>query len=102
MWEIIEYKCGPLVADFRLQSSRKASLADCCFQAVDIQSTNKNTIIYKYQCIFCGHECIAFSANDNADSYNWNDDHLSGHLIKCHNVKGGQLFASIISFDVGP
>ena len=90
MWDIIEYKCGPLVADFRLQSSRKASLADCCLQAVDIQSTYKNTIIFKCQCIFCGHECTAFSANDNAGSYNWNDS----HLIKCHNVKGGQLFAS--------
>ena len=86
----------------RLHSSRKASLADCCFQAIDIQSTSKNTVIYKCQCILCGNECTAFTASDNGGSYKWNDSHLSRHLIKCHNVKGGHLSASFFSFDIGP
>ena len=70
--ETIEYKYGPLVAAMRLHSSRKASLADCCFQAIDIQSTSKNTVIYKCQCILCGNECTAFTASDNGGSYKWN------------------------------
>ena len=86
----------------RLHSSRKASLADCCFQAIDIQSTSKNTVIYKCQCILCGNECTAFTASDNGGSYKWNDSHLSRHLIKCHNVKGGHLSASFFSFDIAP
>lgn len=86
----------------RLHSSKKASLADCCFQAVDIVLTNKETKTYQCQCILCGTVIQGFRNDVGGSGFKLNDDHLKQHLKLCHNASGSLISLYFISFDNGP